>query len=205
MGCDIHLYVEKRLNDGRWGCVDYFKTNPFYSDDPLNEKEYEHISIYNSRDYALFATLANVRNYGDITPISEPRGLPDDVSDIVEKASNDWGDNGHSHSWFTAKELFIHKNKCPFTKHSGLISPEAQEKLDKYGIVPAMWCQGTNEVGWERREWIIPNSVLDRLIEAVKKRMCEEFWIWDFLKPEEKEEKLWDNADDFRIIFWFDN
>lgn len=162
MGCDIHLYVEERLNDGKWGCVDYFKTNPFYSDDPLNEKEYKHIPIYDGRDYALFATLANVRNYGDITPISEPRGLPDDVSDIVEKASNDWGDDGHSHSWFTAKELFIHKNKCPY-------------------------------------------SVLDRLIEAVKKRMCEEFWIWDFLKPEEKEEKLWDNADNFRIVFWFDN
>lgn len=205
MGCDIHLYTEKRLKDGGWYCADHFKINPFYKRDPNRENAYTHISIYDDRDYSVFATLANVRNYDGIIPISEPRGLPNDVSEIVERESDDWGRDVHSHSWLTAKELFIHKNKVPFTKQSGLISPKNQEKLDKYGILPTESCQGTTAEGWERREWICPYSVLERLIEAVKQRMCEEFYIWDFLNPEEKEEKLWEYADDFRIVFWFDN
>lgn len=204
MGCDIHLYTEKRKGD-EWVCVDHFKINPYYRDFPNEEEPYQLIPIYDTRDYLLFATLANVRNYSGITPIDAPRGLPNDVSDTVKEASENWGVDGHSHSWLTAKELFVHKNKNPFTKCSGMISPKAQEALDKLGVVPNMCCQGTTEEGWERKDWIIPNSVLNGLIEALKERMCEELWIWDSLDAKEKNKRIWEEADNFRIVFWFDN
>ena len=54
--------------------------------------------IYIGRCYSLFALLANVRNYAEITPISNPRGLPNDVSEIVKEMSDQWGCDGHSHS-----------------------------------------------------------------------------------------------------------
>lgn len=68
------------------------------------------MEIEDGRNYALFAALANVRNYGDITPISEPRGLPEDFEtdgDEVKLAYSGgkvWmGD--HSYTWLTFEEL----------------------------------------------------------------------------------------------------
>jgi hypothetical protein len=70
--------------------------------------------VYNGRNYDLFAILADVRNgYGfagsytgeGFKPISEPKDIPSDVSVEVEKASENYGIDGHSHSWFTVKEL----------------------------------------------------------------------------------------------------
>lgn len=162
MGCDIHLYTEKKGNNGKWLCVDHFKLTQFY-DEPLEHADsYEHIPIFDGRDYALFATLANVRNNGNITPISEPGGLPDGLSSFVKKEADDWGWDAHSHSWFTARELFMHKANSP-------------------------------------------NSETGYLVDSIKQRMCEEFRIWSFYSAEEKEEMLWNNSDDFRIVFWFDN
>jgi hypothetical protein len=46
--------------------------------------------IYHERNYSLFALLANVRNSAGVKPISEPRGLPEDVSEIVKKISDQW-------------------------------------------------------------------------------------------------------------------
>jgi hypothetical protein len=115
MGCDIHLIVQAR-RDGVW------------EDVVLNldgEVEYDEFndSFWESQSYATFAVLANVRNdpAWDITPISTPRGLPDDfecrddrtpsmrpieagrlIGD-VERNGNDLGE--HSHSWVTLAEL----------------------------------------------------------------------------------------------------
>lgn len=192
MGCDIHLYTEAKKSNGKWCCSDYFK---------LNEESYIHIPIYHDRNYALFATLADVRNYSDIEPIDSPRGLPENLSNTVKKELDLWTYDRHSYSWFTAKELFIHKNKHPFTKYSGMISPDAQIKLDEYGIIPTEWCIETNQEGWERQEWILPNSILDNLIEAIKRRMCEEFRIYDFLDPKEKEKKIWKERMTLELFF----
>lgn len=83
MGCDIHLHSEIKIN-GRWHC--YGSPNPH-------------------RNYRLFARMANVRNYGDIVPIAEPRGLPSDVSVVVKFSADDYGTDGHSHSYLTSAEI----------------------------------------------------------------------------------------------------
>jgi hypothetical protein len=53
-----------------------------------------------SRNYELFAKLAGVRGDGP-----EPKGVPDDASDLSVFAVSTYGEDGHSHSWCDAKEF----------------------------------------------------------------------------------------------------
>lgn len=87
MGCDIHIIAQKRNEQGQWVAVSG-KFSPF-----------------DWRSYGMYGWLAGVRNYSDVTPISEPRGLPDDFSLVKwEAETNDWlGD--HSYSWLSVEEL----------------------------------------------------------------------------------------------------
>lgn len=84
MGCDIHELVERKSPTYGWinsGCPD------------LN------------RDYELFSVLAGIRNSYNLKPISEPRGLPEDVCSEMKYNSEHWDSDGHSHSYVTLKEL----------------------------------------------------------------------------------------------------
>lgn len=116
MGCDIHLYCEKIVTiKGKefWWCCDIFTLNEgfdFYED----EKILKHHSIYSARDYELFGILAGVRNRS-VKPIDKPRGLPDNISNYVRNCAYDWEGDAHSHSYFTAEELFAYDKKHPGT------------------------------------------------------------------------------------------
>jgi hypothetical protein len=107
MGADIHIAVERRTADG-WQRVEPMVPPRWqYNGAPELERQ----SWYDGRNYFLFAILAGVRNGsgGDpVVPISDPRGLPDDVSDETRDEANEWGLDGHSHSHFTLAELFAH-------------------------------------------------------------------------------------------------
>ena len=85
MGCDIHGYIEIKIGN-TWVA-------------------YKELDV--RRDYRLFAILANVRNYEEfnIKPISEPRGLPLDVSVLAKASSDGWDSDGHSHSWISCAEI----------------------------------------------------------------------------------------------------
>ena len=84
MGCDIHLHIEFKVN-GKW-------------------RHYSKPQI--ERNYSLFSKMANVRSCDDeIVPISNPRGLPVDISFTTKFCATDWGRDGHSHSYLTAQEI----------------------------------------------------------------------------------------------------
>ena len=203
MGCDIHLYCEKLSNkndDPYWWCCDHFYLLPERS-----YFDHELIPLYDGRNYELFAALADVRNRGTVEPISQPKGLPNDLSQRVREEAEKMEDIAHSHSWLTAKELFVYQNRHPSITYTGLLSPEQLKAFDECGIPPKSWCQGTNMEGYERREWTMPGSPIDYLVEKVKERMTEVFCVYDFYDDEKKEEMFWQKADDFRIVFWFDN
>lgn len=102
MGCDIHLYGEKKDENGEYEIC--------WEDESHN------------RQYAMFAFLAGVRNYGAITPISEPRGIPKDSAtrnnanyydsedDYLCYPSSKYEydaffDDCHSRSWLSIEEL----------------------------------------------------------------------------------------------------
>lgn len=114
MGCDIHLFVERRV-EGTWVPADKWVPDPH-----KESKDKNALMIlcndryYNGRNYDLFAILADVRNgrgfagidTGDgFEPISDPRGLPSDVSTEVQSEFTRWGADGHTPSFHTVKDL----------------------------------------------------------------------------------------------------
>lgn len=81
MGCDIHVFLERRVED-RWVMVNTLTSNQT-----------------TNRNYDRFAKLAGVRGDGP-----EPRGIPADVSESVKLHISDWEGDGHSHSWMSLRE-----------------------------------------------------------------------------------------------------
>lgn len=118
MGCDIHVYMEVKSSVSgvmQWRCADRFSLNRYYKEE--GEAQYEVDNIYNTRNYALFSALADVRSglvasRGDVIPIfSEPRGLPEDINQIIANENMRWGGDGHSHSHATLQELYDYQDK----------------------------------------------------------------------------------------------
>jgi hypothetical protein len=96
MGCDIIIRTEVKRN-GKWTSGDFYKKTG---------KEFQIIEIYDGRSYSLFTILADVRNYnGVMTPISKPRGIPEDASEEYKKLCESWVVDGHSHSYLTLQEM----------------------------------------------------------------------------------------------------
>ncbi len=86
MGCDCHLHMEiKTKGHDRW--LHWGQVSP-------------------TRSYAMFAKMANVRNFGeDIEPIADPRGLPKDITLETQIDAGLWGRDAHSHSYLDAEEI----------------------------------------------------------------------------------------------------
>jgi hypothetical protein len=93
MGTDIHGFLESRRR--------------------LSQGWFRECEIDDSRNYVVFAVLADVRNgYGfagvpthqPLKPIAEPRGLPEDrTAGYGDDADGEFGD--HSFSWLTLAEI----------------------------------------------------------------------------------------------------
>lgn len=110
MGCDIHLFAEVKKS-GRWESIDkYTKNENFgkYEHEREFEIAYEDRFYTGGRCYNVFAALCGVRDFeftNEVPRISEPKGLPDDVSDNVKIEVDIYGSDAHSKNWNTLKEL----------------------------------------------------------------------------------------------------
>lgn len=158
MGCNIHMYAETRKDiNSPWEKVGRVFPNEYY--DPkvvitIDEYGFQWNAQftdqpYTGRNYDLFAILANVRNgrgFAGIKTsegfncISFPRGIPYDVSVEAKKELLSYGVDGHSHSWFTVKEL--KDFDCgQLTMQRGIISLEDYLALKVSGkSEPDSWC-----------------------------------------------------------------
>ena len=126
MGCDCHFYTERWTNQKNYeGPKDTQTDRDIKLNSILQNEEYEHQEYawvtadtwywedtywradeyYHDRNYFLFAILADVRNQFRIDPLSEPRGIPADSCYPIKYIVNEWKGDGHSHSYFTLKEL----------------------------------------------------------------------------------------------------
>lgn len=96
MGCDIHLYIERKNKNGHW--------EEFKIDERL---------LPNDRNYQLFTFLADVRNFYDfnIQPQFANRGIPQDSS--IPKDSEDWYMGDHSFTYASLNEIL----KAPWKKY----------------------------------------------------------------------------------------
>jgi hypothetical protein len=84
MGCDIHVHGEVKIN-GKW-------------------EHWTHPKI--PRDYDLFTKMAGVRDREvGVTPIADPRGIPDDISEVTRFAWRHDEPDAHSASWLSGAEI----------------------------------------------------------------------------------------------------
>lgn len=227
MGCDIHFYVERKDGD-EWISADTWEQSE-YGPSILYEKRF-----YNSRNYDLFAILADVRNgrgfagidTGDgFNPIAPCRGLPDDVSPQVAAEHERWDGDGHSHSWFTVKELMDY-DWTQIAIHRGYVTFPVYEKfkrLQKWDQSPEEVCgnvSGGSTVKLpesafankldelKQSPWsdtVINAAFTDRTYAKIE--WPEPYWhcCRNFLH--ETMPKLWriGSPEDVRAVFWFDN
>lgn len=174
MGCDIHLAVERRNADGQWERVlpPEEARDPWYVEQAAKNPESKYyakaaeVTWYADRNYEAFAILAGVRNRFDITPISEPRGLPSDMSDAVRSLTSYDSEDGevglgdHSQSWLTVQEILDYDADQPVTI-SGFVTPSEFAKWKSNGR-PDGYCQSVGGGGVE----IVSNDRMARLIET---------------------------------------
>ena len=167
MGTDIHFFVEKRQDEA----------SPWISADTWVEEKYNTYSwtrpkpeFYSTRNYDLFAILANVRNgrgfAGVVTgagfvSISEPRGWPEDLSPEVAQQEPEY-----SSSWLTLDEILTF-DWTQITTKSGIVTLEEWAKWRAFGE-PTSWCGGIDGKGILQLEIEQVNKAADRIcpIEA---------------------------------------
>lgn len=156
MGCDIHTRCEVFNKDTKtWEIQGRIFKNPYWDKNrpnKIDEDGYQWnpeftMEPFGNRDYDLFAILADVRNgrgFAGIktsegfNPISEPKGIPIDISKEGLEFMNSYDSDGHSHSYFTVEEL---KNYDwgQVTVHRGCISMEEYKILRKTNDCPNSW------------------------------------------------------------------
>lgn len=186
MGCDIHMYREKRV-DCKWVTADEWDDG-----DVSWEKR------FTNRNYNLFSILAGVREREAPPYKFKPRGLPLNISEQVAHVADEYGRDGHSHSYLYLHELQDLRDflNCRTHKISGMKNRDELEKLrESISSGEPDWdllypyCQGTNDPKQAEFEIDVPASVivgncLDSIIESL-----EEI----------------DGCDLARAVFWFDN
>ena len=178
MGCDIHLRVEKQDREGNW------------VDGNLYNSEREVVEFYTGRNYRLFGILADVKDEHFLGPIAEPRGLPDDITDITKEYFVD--DGGlHSVTYFTLQELTLVKHRYASVKHSGMISEHQKMLLEQYGETPDSWCKSSSNKDLVHAEWYDTYNPLEHFITSF-----EVFADTQWMKH---------HKDKIRVIIGFDN
>lgn len=235
MGCDIHLYVERKDDTGQWVTADTWEQDE-YGEDRLSVR-YDN-RYYTGRNYNLFAMLADVRNgFGfagtpinkPVVPLAAPRGLPEDVTEPVKAESDRWGVDGHSHSWFTVAELMAYDWTQTIT-HIGVVGAAtfyawegwAREK----GESPKDWCgdiSGLNvrKISEDEMRALVKSyesherqrhQTVALLAQRESHTYCRVSWSQPYYKPASEFlgqvlPRLWrlGKPEDVRIVFWFDN
>lgn len=190
MGCDIHWYVEKKQADGTWKLVwpqlvELREELIERGEDPdkfpgLVVDDYEELrkhwddkwnsALYVGRNYDLFAMLADVRNgYGfagvdtgdGFEIMDDPRGVPDDASEEYKREVEGWGVDGHSHSYFTLRELLEWEGWDYGTEKRGVVGPTGYMQWKELGR-PASWSGAVSGASVRN----VSNEEMEKLIEG---------------------------------------
>lgn len=230
MGCDIHLYVEKKI-DGKWQIQGKLEDA-----DDEGYREFSGPSFYDGRSYNLFAILADVRNgrgfagvkTGEgFNPISEPRGVPDNASEEYRYMVEQWDCDGHSHSYHTLRQL-LEYDWTQTSKLEGWLSMAEFEKWSRWdrehGEGPESYCGGVSgphvkhistqeaealfeSVPWPERESVVEkhaNTYVHAGWELPYHKCARHFWFETIPKLLALAESA-EHFDDVRIVFFFDN
>lgn len=144
MGTDIHPVVQVLREAGYWHTV-ALDTSP-----QMQYGEGRTWPLLESRDYTVFAVLANVRNgrgfagvytHDPVRPIALPRGLPDDFC----KPDPDLFWMGeHDFSWVTLRELLDYDWDQKVVE-GGVVTADEYDAWQRSGtLAPTTWCGGAS-------------------------------------------------------------
>lgn len=183
MGIDMTMLYEYRTKSGKW-C-------------PIKDDSYL------DRDYNMFYTLIGKVGYGDprFTPISQPKGFPDDMSTewvndkelkhIIESEKS--GEGYNYISFITLKEL-IDSHFYRKTSYKGWVWEDVYEDWIESGCSYDFYAEPVNLPEYERTGFVLrdiygyPNiTLVNRIIEPMK-QMKQEFNLV--------------SDSDIRMIFW---
>ncbi len=191
MGCDIHMFIEYKVGNGKWEAdehhtptvIDYCspsdsqKCEACEKGRPLEcEQSYRDFPQVDatSRNYRLFGALAEVRGEGS----KPPKGLPKNVSKGIKEASENYGSDGHSHSYLTLKEFKQILDKQGFAPSDSDVAFYDYSSYPDYRSRPAAYTTVVNYCN---------KLILDKSAE-----LC--------LLTDNKQ-----NSVQVRLVFWFDN
>jgi hypothetical protein len=170
MGCDIHISIE-------------FKTEGSWKTYAVNRNWF--------RSYYFFGLIAGVRGE-TCTPIAQPRGLPDDVTEAVLFASK-W-DHFHHRTWLTVPEWrqCLRNMYILFLESMG---PRFQWQLDSGGTKRGDICRGLDP----QENWI------DRYGQTGMLSSVESEQIGYFFGNDVSAFVPSNEIEDVRLVIWFDN
>ena len=222
MGCDIHLYIEVR-KDGKWTSADRW-TRDTYAPPGVERMtvDYDH-NWFTDRNYELFAILAGVR--GEAAPIAEPKGFPEDASELLKIEYAEGGD--HTPTWYTLRELMDADWEAPVT-YQKVVEYGAYAKWNawdrKQGESPSGWCGGTSvkTISEAEADVLVAKEVAaGKTIYDIGKRTADSFIgdlyvsaTWQVPRYKVAERFLsrvvsrmfkLGKPEDVRVVFWFDN
>lgn len=99
MSCDIHVFCEKYNHQiNKWENLSLYTKSA--------DGSFEARAVYDGRSYDLFGLLAGVR--GPSVPFVPDRGLPDDLSEEVERAWASGEGCWHTPTWYDYCELLAY-------------------------------------------------------------------------------------------------
>lgn len=224
MGCDIHLYAEKRNSENNswesipthnlmkcWVCSGDSKG---MCNNCRGNGDYAGLQLHINRNYRLFSILANVRNETGLVCIAGAKGFPEDANDMLNYEHDMWSNgDGHSFSYLTAQEL---------------LNFDWSQVSESYGFVNSKEYTNWRERGKNREpddylEWV-PHTTSkiikvsnDKMEEMITSRVNTDNTVtrvcWTISYKEMCKQFLsvvntaCQNTDpnNVRFVFWFDN
>lgn len=196
MGCDIHIYRERKI-DGKWVTLEKWEREKDEDGERLYV-DYASQREFRGRNYDLFGALCHgVRREFDFSFCE--RGMPTECAAETAEACEQYGGDGHSHSYLYLHELrefadYLSRNTMPVrgmkdrTELAALRASVATGSPDWNLIYP--YAQSAWGGDYEEFKFDVPASFgigesLDRII------------------------KSFDGIDgaphELRMVFWFDN
>ncbi len=176
--------------------------------------------VYDGRNYNLFAILADVRNgrgfagvrTGEgFNPISEPKGLPEDMSEYMQEQAKHMD---HTPSWFTLRELEEY-NWDQVTTHYGTVDVE-EYKIWKEKGKPNGWSGGVSGSSVTH----LTNDQMEDLVSGTYAQLpdmsyyTKVSWVESYKESvgsfytdsiKMLEDVSLGDPDSVRIVFWFDS
>ncbi len=192
----IYLFVERKIND-HWECQ-LMKHEAY-----LEPVKY----WYLQRNYLFFSLLAGVK--GPFVPIVPPRGLPEDLSAGIKEEWEETEKCDHCPSYYSLTELL--KAQDTPEKFIGYVdiknykSFKANGKPDAWDVSPPKGVQVLSNQKMDRvmkllSFWDGPLPYTEVKWDGTYKEIGKTFW--NVTVPEMQ--KLDENTDNVRCVFWFD-